>query len=156
MAKAFADQIIEEIAQAGACYHRLVLVVVASGEAGLPVIEEVRRQTGAEILNVNLELSRLMLDLTEKQRILRLPRLLEEVTSSLEGEVLILKNFELLFDPSLKQDPLRLIQRISRNRTVVAFWNGAIEKGYLTYASPEHPEYRRYPIQDLLLVDTGQ
>jgi hypothetical protein len=35
---------------------------------------------------------------------------------------------------------------------VVAAWNGTIEQGYLIYAMPDHPEYRRYPAGDLLVM----
>ena len=153
MLQAIVDQLIEGIGQAAELYHRLVLVLSPSDESKQEIIEEMGQRTEAPTLNLNLELSRMMLDLTERQRMLQLPRLLDEIASRTKGDLLILKNFELLFDASLKQDPLRLLQRISRNKTVIAFWNGAVEKGYLTYASPEHPEYRRYPIQKLLIVE---
>jgi hypothetical protein len=151
--QAMVDRIVECIEQARELYHRLVLVICPSEDGKVAIIEEVRHCTGAPLLNVNLEISRLMLDLTERQRSLQLPRLLDELISDTEGDLVLLKNFELFFDVSLKMDPLRLIERISRNRTVVAFWNGAIEEGYLTYATPEHPEYRRYLIQNLLIVN---
>jgi len=154
MLQAIVDQIIEGIGQATELYHRLVLVLSPSDESKQEIIEDMGQRIGAPVVNLNLELSRMMLDLTERQRMLQLPRLLDEIASRTKGDLLMLKNFELLFDASLKQDPLRLLQRISRNKTVIAFWNGAVEKGYLTYASPEHPEYRRYPIRDLLIVDS--
>jgi len=47
-----------------------------------------------------------------------------------------LDNTEILFNPILKQDPLRLLQRISRNRTVVATWLGNVTDSHLTYAAP--------------------
>ncbi len=53
---------------------------------------------------------------------------------------------------SVRQDPLRLLQSISRSRTVVAVWSGILEDGSLTYAVPGHPEHRRYAATDLLLV----
>ena len=59
-----------------------------------------------------------------------------------------------LFDVALKQDPLRLLQGLSRNRTVVATWSGSIEDGHLVYAGPHHPEYRRYAVGDLLVANT--
>ncbi len=36
---------------------------------------------------------------------------------------------------------------LSRNQTVVAAWNGTIVDYSLTYAVPDHPEYRRYPMR---------
>jgi hypothetical protein len=64
---------------------------------------------GAPLINVNLELSRRMLDLTERQRELRLPRLLMEIVNDAAGDVVLLDNIEILLDVSLKQDPLRLL-----------------------------------------------
>jgi hypothetical protein len=109
------------------------------------------RQAGAPLVNVNLELSCRMLDLTERQRALQLPRLLGEIVSE-TGELVLLDNIEILFDVRLKQDPMRLLQGLSRNKTVVAAWNGSIVDGHMTYAVPDHPEYRRYPIHDFLVA----
>jgi hypothetical protein len=93
-----------------------------------------------------------MLELTTRQRVLQLPRLLSEVVNTPRGEVILLDNIEVLFDVSLKQDPLRLLQGLSRNRTVVTTWSGYVEATRIAYATPGHPEYRRYPFRDLLIV----
>ena len=57
-----------------------------------------------------------------------------------------------LLDKDLQQDPLRLLQSISRNRAVVASWNGSISFGKLLYAETGHPEYRSYDSVDALIV----
>ena len=93
-----------------------------------------------------------MLELTERQRALQLPRLLREIVGNGGGEMILLDNIEVIFDVGLKQDPLRLLQGLSRNKTVVAAWNGTIVEDSLTYAAPDHPEYRRYPIHDFLVA----
>jgi hypothetical protein len=54
----------------------------------------------------------------------------------------LLDNLELLFDISLKLDPLRCLQDLARDKTIVAAWNGTVTAGHLTYATPDHPEYR--------------
>ena len=84
-----------------------------------------------------------MLDLTERERSLRLPDLLDEVVGR-DAALVLLDNIELLFDAAFQHDPLRLLQGVSRNRTIVAAWNGTLENGYLSYAVPDHPEFRRY------------
>jgi len=58
----------------------------------------------------------------------------------------------ILFDKELKQDPLRLLQRIARNRCVVASWNGSAKDGKLIYAESGHPEHRVYESTDILIV----
>ena len=137
------EQILTRIEGAGALYHRLILVVAPSGSRKTEALREVAERTGARLVNVNLELSRRMLELTGRERALRLPDLLDEVVGRSDPLVL-LDNGELLVDASFEQDPLRLLQGVSRNRTIVATWNGTLENGYLSYAVPDHPEFRRY------------
>jgi hypothetical protein len=152
MAESLADQVVRKIRQVDELYHRLMLVVAAAGTGKTTALQDIQERIGAPLANVNLELSRRMLDLTERQRALQLPRLLREVINDAEGEVVLLDNIEILFDVSLKQDPLRLLQGLSRNKTVVAAWNGAIDGAHMVYAVPGHPEYRRYMVRDFLVA----
>jgi len=152
MAEPLADQVLRKIGEARELYHRLILMVGPAGSGKTSALQEVSASTSAPLVNVNLELSRRMLDLTERQRALQLPRLLGEIVGEATGELVLLDNIEILFDVHLKQDPLRLLQGLSRNKTVVAAWNGCIVDGHMTYAVPDHPEYRRYPIRDFLVV----
>ena len=152
MAEPLADQVVRKIEQADELYHRLMLVVAPSGAGKTTALKEVRERAGVPLINVNLDLSRRMLDLTERQRALRLPRLLMEIVNDAAGDVVLLDNIEILFDISLKQDPLRLLQGLSRNKTVVVAWNGSIDSDHMTYAVPDHPEYRRYMVRDFLVI----
>jgi len=187
MGEPLADQVLQKIGEARELYHRLILMVGPAGSGKTSALQEVsastslsacgHAQAGAPLVNVNLELSRRMLDLTERQRALQLPRLLQDVcASSAErqtSEVLLFDNIEILFDVKLQQDPLRLLQGLSRNKTIVAAWPGNVSglstyahendvrrtthdpRRYLTYAVPDHPEYRRYPIRDLIIVNAS-
>ena len=152
MADSLADQIMKKVGPAASLYNRLVLVVAPAGTGKTTALQDVRNRTGAPLVNVNIELSRRMLELTERQQALQLPRLLREIVSNGGNETILLDNIEVVFDISLQQDPLRLLQGLSRNKTVVAAWNGTIVDDYLTYAAPGHPEYRRYPMRDFLVV----
>jgi len=152
MAEPLADKVIGRIEQAVELYHRLIMVVAPAGAGKTAALQDVHERTGAPLINVNLELSRSMLDLTERQRALQLPRLLSEIVNASENDVILLDNIELLFDVLLKQDPLRLLQGLSRNKTIVATWGGAIEGEHMIYATPNHSEYKRYSVRDVLIV----
>ena len=146
------ETVLESIRAAGTLYNRLVLLVAGSGSGKTQLLRRISEELRSPLVNVNFELSRRMLDLTERQRALRLPRLFRDIVDKADSEVILLDNLEVLFDFGLRQDPLRLLQNLSRDRTLVASWNGAINGRYMTYATPEHPEYRRYPVQGFLVA----
>ena len=153
MVEPLADRVIRRIGQAAELYYRLVMLVAPAGAGKTAALQDVHERTTAPLVNVNLELSRRMLDLTERQRALQLPRLLSEIVGASAADVVLLDNVEVLFDLSLKQDPLRLLQGLSRNKTVVVAWSGSINGEHMVYATPDHPEYKRYPIRDFLVVN---
>jgi hypothetical protein len=137
-------------------YHRLLLVVGPFGSGKTALLKHTAEALAAPFLNVNLELSRLLLDLTQRQRLLQLPRLMDEIVSAPGKDVVLLDNLEMLFDRAFGQDPLALIQNLSRNRTIIASWNGTIGDGWLVYGAPDHPEFRRYPVKDLVLLNLSE
>ena len=155
MAESLVDEIICKSKEAATLYHRLVLLVAPAGAGKTTTLQEVRDRTGAPLVNVSLELSRRMLELTKRQRAIQLPLLFREIVNHDAGETILLDNLEVIFDIGLQQDPLRLLQGLSRHKTVVAAWSGAIVDGSLTYAVPGHPEFRRYPTADVLTVSPG-
>ena len=137
-------------------YHRLILVVGSTGTGKTDILRDLARDLNVPLVNVNLALSSELLELTAKQRALRLPEIFARVTDS-DADPLLLDNLEILFDEHLKQDPLRLLQGISRNRTVVASWNGYVTSQKLVYAEPGHAEYRNNEVSDAMMVEmSGQ
>ena len=152
MAEPLSTHIMRLMPQAMHMYHRLILVVAPLGAGKTAELREVAQRTGYNYINVNLELSRCMLELTQRQRQLQVSRLLRDIIRTAHDQAVLLDNLEILFDVSLKLDPLRCLQDVARDRTVVAAWNGTVTAGHLTYATPDHPEYRRYALEDLVVV----
>ena len=142
------------IEKAAELYHRLVLVVGPTSSGKTRAIQHLAEDLAIPIINLNLEASKHLLELTDRQRRLELPRILDEVVGK-AGPVVLLDNTELLFDMSLQNDPLRLLQKLSRSRTVVASWSGNLQDEHLIYGAPEHPEYRRYPVHDFIVLRPG-
>jgi hypothetical protein len=144
----------QAIFQLTALYHRLLLIVAApsSGKTGL--LRTCERTVACSYLNLSLTLSQRLLELKAQDRALQAQNILNDVLTG-EG-LLLVDNIELLFDPSLQLDPLRALKAVSRRRSLVVAWPGTLDNGYLTYAEPGHPEYRRYEprgLADILVVD---
>lgn len=144
--------IAERVAEAPPLYHRLVLVVGPMRSGKTAALRSLQAKRGWPLVNVNLSLSERLLELTARQRALKVERIVNDLVNQIDQPVVLLDNLEMLFHPELSQDPLRLLQRLSRNRTIVATWRGLVQGTALVYASPEHAEYRRYEPHGALIV----
>ena len=90
MAEPLADQVVRKVKQAGEQSYRLILVVAPAGAGKTTTLKDVQERVGAPLVNVNVGLSRRMLDLTERQRALQLPQLLRGIIKDAEGVVVLL------------------------------------------------------------------
>jgi Cdc6-like AAA superfamily ATPase len=145
----------QAIDQAASQYFRLVILAGAPGSGKTAALQSVAHKLGCQLVNVNLELSNKMLELTRTQRSRQVERLLREVIAAAPGNVVLLDNLEILFDTSLEVEPLRLLQSSSRNRTIVASWNGTFQAGTLTYAEPGHPEFIQFKQTEAVVITAG-
>ena len=144
------------VADTAGMYHRLILVVGPPRTGKTSAMRDLAEEHGWPLVNVNLALSERLLELTSKQRALRVPRILSEIVERHPGDVLLLDNTEVLFSPDLQQDPLRLLQGLSRNRTVIACWSGEMDGENLMYAEAPHPEHRRYVRPQVIIVPAAE
>jgi hypothetical protein len=147
------DELSTAIDEARVPYHKLVLVVGPRSSGKTSVLRSAASLHRQELVNLNHHLAKLLLDLSPKQRPLRIQECLLETVAEADG-VLFLDNTELLFDADLHQDPLKLLQALSRRRTVVATWSGVATSSTLLYAESAHPEYRVYSDPDVIVVAT--
>jgi len=149
------DRISDALRQAESLYHRLVLLVGETGSGKTEALRTTAKGLGTNVINVNLELSAKLLELTARQRALRVFDLLDETIAG-DASVALLDNTEILFSRDLQQDPLRLLEGMARTRCVVASWNGKITKNTLTYAEVGHSEYRSYELTEALVVEIDE
>lgn len=145
----------EAIQQAGSQYFRLVVLAGPPRSGKTTVLQSVSQKLGYKFLNVNLELSKRMLELTRMQRPRQVERLLREVIAAAPGQVVVLDNLEILFDTTLQVEPLRLLQVSSRNRTIVASWSGSFRDSTLTYGEPGHPEFAQFKQVEGIVITVG-
>lgn len=135
-------------------YYRLLLIAGPHGTGKTRLLKELSQQESLPYLNLNLDLSQRLLDLTTRERPLRVRRILAQIIDGYSEPTLAVDNIELLFEPSLQQEPLALLQELSRNKSLIVAWGGSYDeqKRVLTYAEPGHPEYRRYERPEVVVV----
>lgn len=155
MNDAIDDKVAKVIEQVENQYHRLVLVVGESGSGKTLFVKRIAKNYGTKLVNLNLFLAKELLDMTLKQRRLMHFDIMSELLKD-KNQKVFLDNIEILFDPQLKQDPLRLLKKLSRNKTIISTWNGNFNDGILTYAVPGHHEYREYRVTETQIIDISE
>ena len=89
MEAALSERISRVLAETQGLYYRLVLVVGAPRSGKSTALRELRESRGWPLLNVNLALSERLLELTRKQRAVRVPRVL-----AVAPDALVLENIQ--------------------------------------------------------------
>ena len=152
MSNSTADKIINALASVSLNYHRLLLLIGKSGSGKTEILKDVSTRIGLNVLNLSKELAGRMLQLTEKQRPLKVSKIVKDIIDSQSQDTLLIDNIELLFDVSLKIDPMKLIKGMSRNKTLIVSWSGHVDNGTIIYAEPSHSEYKKYLIDDFNVI----
>ncbi len=156
VAASLSTQIQDVLPKTQDTYYKLILAVGPARVGKTAALTELSVKHKWPRVNVNLCLSEKLLELTHRQRAVRVAGILDDTLRDKNSKVVLLDNIELLFATELAQDPLKLLQSLSRNRTIVAAWPGNFDGTALTYAEPGHPEARRYPTPQAVIVRAGE
>jgi len=142
------NRLVDEI---GALQSKLILLVGRPDGGKTALLAGLAEWRGAKVLSVGSALGGRLTMLPSRQRVLKAPVILRELADEhANGDLLLLDNIELLFDQSLKLDPLDLLKRHAHARRVVAVWPGELRDGRLIYAEMGHPEYQDYGLEGLV------
>lgn len=147
-----ASEIANAVNLVGKACYRLVAVVGPAGSGKTAVLRKLDDSGEASYLNLGLELSQRLVNLSRRQRRLDAAGLVEDILEESSSEVLAVDNTEIIFEPSLKLSPLGLLQTVSRRRTLIWSCQGVAEAGYVVHAYRGHPEYCRLPAKDFEVV----
>lgn len=87
MAEPIHDKIKRSLQAAEGLYQRLVLLMDETGSGKTGVLRDVAEEFGSSVVNVKLALSGELLELTAKQRSLRLPGILDQIADQAQPPV---------------------------------------------------------------------
>jgi len=80
-------------------------------------------------------------DLPLKKRPRKVSEFLTLIIRDKKADTLVLDHIEILFDPQLQQNPVLLLENISRNVTLIVGWKGHCSGRKLVYSEPEYDDY---------------
>lgn len=96
-------------------------------------------------LAIGRDLSAVLLSLAQDSRPPHARQWIEARLWEMRPGPVLCTDIDLLFEPSLRLDPLALLRAASRSTTMVVLWPGAYEHGILSYAAPAHDHFRPLP-----------
>ncbi len=129
-------------------YHRLLFI--SESKFG-NTLKHYSEETGFPYININLYLSEKLKGVPFKKRSYKAITFINDLVRN-ENEILCIDYFEIMFDSSLQLKVFDILKNISRNKTLLVCWRGAVEQGFLVHAVPGHSEYKREIIADFKLI----
>lgn len=130
-------------------YHQIVLLLGGVWEDRTLVLKAFAELQNAPYVALGYSLSRSLLEIVLGERPLRVEmNILAQLPETCPNGA-VLDHLEVLFDPDLSTDPLRLLHNISREYPVITSWPGEYDGRRLTYAVPSHREYYAVSVPDL-------
>ena len=134
-----------------ALHSKLVLLIGNGTTSKSALLGSLARSRSADVINVGSALGKHLAALPVKQRALSVPEALRGLSDKHGSNGLVLlDNIELLFDRSLRLDPLDILKQLGRARRVITAWPGQMREGRLIYAEMGHPEHQDYGLDGLV------
>ena len=134
-------QLLDNIRATQGAYYKLTIIAGPSGSGKTRLLKQVATHLQLPSINLSLLLSQRLLSQTRRQCALKAEEVAIEVIDEHLQSGLCLDDTEHLFDSTLRLNPLTFLQDISRNRFIVASWNGALAGGELCFAYAGHPDF---------------
>ena len=149
------DKLERLVGEIGDLQSKLILLVGNSSKTLL--LRQLAQRLSVASRNVGATLGHRLAATPVAERGFSTNELLRDITDTARGNApLLLDNLEVLFEPSLKINPLDLIKRLAHSRRVVAVWPGELRDDRLVYARLGHPEYRDYTRDGIVVLETVQ
>ena len=146
------DQMNDLFEQSKVNFYQLVLVVGRTGTNKTKLLQAFSQTQGLSLINLNLEISSRMIELSSRARALRASSIITEIINQNRYPI-VLDNIEALFSTDLKLNPLNLLKNLSRSGPIITSWPGYFENSKLHYAEISHPEYREYDIEGICYIN---
>ena len=150
------DQLLQLVRATQSAYHRLLIIAGPSGSGKTHLLKQVATQIDLPIISLSLLFSQRLLSQNRRQRALNAEDVATEVIDDNYKSGLCLDNTELLFDSTLQLNPLVFLQDVSRNRLIVATWNGVLADDELRFGHTGHPDFFRQPVKGFPVVSVAE
>jgi hypothetical protein len=147
------DELDRLLAEVRSLKTKLVLVVGPSRSGKSKLCEGLTKRKETQLTKLGRVLGRRLLQFPRTQRHLAAPEVFKEILGEVNSsDVVFIDNIEILFDRSLRLDPLKLMKQQARFKITVATWPGEIRGTKLVYAESGNSEYYEYECEGFIPV----
>lgn len=142
------DRFVDDVAGLNS---KLIVLVGPPGSGKTLLLSRLGERRGGAVINVGSALGRCLAQAPVARRPSEAANRLRVLVAEFDADGLVLlDNIELLFDRSLRLEPLDLLRRQAHARRMVAVWPGEFRDERLTYAAMGHPERRDYAVEGVV------
>jgi hypothetical protein len=149
-------EILDTIRSTRGAYYKLTILAGPARSGKTKLLRQIADAIGIPLINFNLLLSQRLLSHSRRQRSLNAEAIAIDIIDEHMKDGLCLDNTELLFDKTLKTNPLVFLQDVSRNRLIVATWNGIVADGELRYGHNGHPDYFSHAVKGFPVISVAE
>ena len=109
---------------------------------------------GWPFLDLNSLLAQILVTTAPQQRFTLAIQSFKTTIKRIHQSTVICSGINILFEPTLKIDPLRLFRDTSRQQQtrLIVLWPGTYRLNILAYATPKHSHYRSWSQPDLHFI----
>lgn len=108
----------------------------------------IKRFKEFQTISIGRILSDALIDYNKNIRKAHVIEELDKIINSLKTKNIIICDIDMLFNPEYSIDIPGYFIKIARNRKIIVLWPGEYFSASFIYASPEHKDYKKYPIKD--------
>jgi|LSQX01.2.fsa_nt_gb hypothetical protein len=108
-----------------------------------PRLSRLLDEAGFLRCNLNLVLSKELLEIPKQDRALFIPKRIRKVAEE-KGNAICFENISMLMNPSYELDVIKLFCELARTHRIAFVWPGSAESGVLVYSNPAEADYKHY------------
>ena len=123
---------------------QLLIIVNRSVKEHETIADQIISEYRFAFVCLSKEISELLITEPRSEYAYRIVDWISKQINEPESEPVLLRDIDLLFDPSLRLDPLTLFKQLSKDKALIVLWPGNFSNNNLSYASPEHAHFRNW------------
>lgn len=101
----------------------------------------------ANMFDINHALAEKLMKIKPERRSIRLEMCFNQILSGLPDNVIV-KNFDVMFNPNYKVDVLQILIAANRKKTFSVLWPGKLLAGKLIYAEDGYVDYKEFDVNN--------